>query len=231
LQTLDKTEGVIENGQTRDIGSIETRCRMDKPETQAALRQDTEWTNQRHRQYWNKSLWFGHSLSCPNTVCVSGLSILCLVLILHVSLACPFCILSQNCLCLWLVHFVSCLNTACVSGLSILHLVTRLPVSLVCPFCVLSQYCLCLCFVHSASCFNIACVSGLSILCLVSILPVSLVCPSCYNFLKKQCLILLQTLDKTERVIENGQTRDIGSIETRCRMDKPETQAVLRQDT
>ena len=30
---------------------------------------------------------------------------------------------------------------------------------------------------------------------------------------------------------ENGQTRDTGSIETRCIMDKPEKQAVLRQNT
>jgi hypothetical protein len=28
---------------------------VDKPKTQAALRQDTEWTNQRHRQYWVKT--------------------------------------------------------------------------------------------------------------------------------------------------------------------------------
>jgi ketosteroid isomerase-like protein len=28
---------------------------MDKPETQAVLRQDTEWTNQKHRQYWDKT--------------------------------------------------------------------------------------------------------------------------------------------------------------------------------
>jgi hypothetical protein len=32
-----------ENGQTRDTGSIETRHIMDKPETRAVLRQDTEW--------------------------------------------------------------------------------------------------------------------------------------------------------------------------------------------
>jgi hypothetical protein len=30
-----------ENGQTRYTESIETRCRMDKPEKQAALRQNT----------------------------------------------------------------------------------------------------------------------------------------------------------------------------------------------
>jgi hypothetical protein len=30
---------------------------------------------------------------------------------------------------------------------------------------------------------------------------------------------------------QNGQTRDTGSFETRKRMDKPETQAVLREDT
>ena len=28
---------------------------MDKPETHVVLRQDTEWTNQRHRQYWDKT--------------------------------------------------------------------------------------------------------------------------------------------------------------------------------
>jgi hypothetical protein len=28
---------------------------MDKPETQSSkLKQNTEWTNQRHRQYWDK---------------------------------------------------------------------------------------------------------------------------------------------------------------------------------
>ena len=39
---LDKTEWVIENGQTRDTDSIGTRHIMDKPETQAVLGQDTE---------------------------------------------------------------------------------------------------------------------------------------------------------------------------------------------
>ena len=28
---------------------------MDKPEKQEALGQDTEWTNQRHRQYWEET--------------------------------------------------------------------------------------------------------------------------------------------------------------------------------
>jgi hypothetical protein len=28
---------------------------MDKPETQATLKQDREWTNQRHRQYLEKT--------------------------------------------------------------------------------------------------------------------------------------------------------------------------------
>ena len=28
---------------------------MVKPETHAVLRQDTYWTNQRHRQYWEKT--------------------------------------------------------------------------------------------------------------------------------------------------------------------------------
>jgi hypothetical protein len=48
-QYCDKTQNV----QTRDTGgSIETRHRMDKPETQSSkLKQNTEWTNQRHRQY------------------------------------------------------------------------------------------------------------------------------------------------------------------------------------
>ena len=48
---LDKTEWVIENGQTRDTDSIGTRHIMDKPETQAVLGQDTELTNQIHMQY------------------------------------------------------------------------------------------------------------------------------------------------------------------------------------
>jgi hypothetical protein len=30
--------------------SIGIRHRMEKPETEAALKQDREWTNQRHRQ-------------------------------------------------------------------------------------------------------------------------------------------------------------------------------------
>jgi hypothetical protein len=28
---------------------------VDKPETEEALKQDTEWTNQRHGQHWNKT--------------------------------------------------------------------------------------------------------------------------------------------------------------------------------
>jgi hypothetical protein len=28
---------------------------MDKPETEEALKQNTEWTNQRHMQYWNET--------------------------------------------------------------------------------------------------------------------------------------------------------------------------------
>ena len=39
MQYCDKTH----SGQTKDTGSIETRHRMDKPETRAVLRQDTEW--------------------------------------------------------------------------------------------------------------------------------------------------------------------------------------------
>jgi hypothetical protein len=34
-----------------DTGSIERRHIMDKPVTQAVLRQDTKWTKQRHRQH------------------------------------------------------------------------------------------------------------------------------------------------------------------------------------
>jgi hypothetical protein len=48
--------------------------------------------------------WFVHSVSCLNTACVSGLSIMCLVSILPVSLVLPLCLLSQYCLCLWFVH-------------------------------------------------------------------------------------------------------------------------------
>jgi hypothetical protein len=44
------------------------------------------------------------SLSCLNAACFSGLSILCLVSILPVSLVCPFYVLSQYCPFLWLVH-------------------------------------------------------------------------------------------------------------------------------
>jgi hypothetical protein len=65
----------------------------------------------------------------PNTACVSGLSILCLVSILPVSLVCPLCVLSQYCMCFWLVHYMCCPNTACVSGLAIMCLISILPVS------------------------------------------------------------------------------------------------------
>jgi putative flippase GtrA len=132
-------------------------------------------------------LWFVHSASCFNTACVSGLSILCLFSMLHVSLICSFCVLSQYCLCHWYVHYVSSLNTACVwfvhslscfkaacvSGLSILCLipmllVTGLPImclvpilpeSLISPLYLLSQYYLCLWFINSESCLNAACAS------------------------------------------------------------------------
>jgi hypothetical protein len=191
MQHWDKTH----NGQTRDTCSIKTKHIMDKPETQAVLGQATEWTNQRQRQYWGRTQngqardtgsigkrhRIVHSVSCFNAACASGLSILWLVPILPVSLACPLCVLSQCCLCLWFVHSVSCPNTVCVSGLSILCLASKLPLSLVCPFCGLSQNCLCLWLVHYVFCLNTACVSGLSILCLVSMIPLSLVCP--FSFL------------------------------------------------
>jgi hypothetical protein len=85
-------------------------------------------------------LWFVHFQYCLNTACVSGLSIMCLASMLHVSLVCPLCVLSQKRLCLWFVHSVSCLNNACISGLFILYALSQcLPVSLVCPLCVRSQ--------------------------------------------------------------------------------------------
>jgi hypothetical protein len=51
MQYGDKTQ----NGQTGDTDSIKTRHIMDKPETHAVLRQDTERTNQRHIQDWDKT--------------------------------------------------------------------------------------------------------------------------------------------------------------------------------
>jgi hypothetical protein len=141
-----------------------------------------------HVSYLNTAcVWFVHFRSCLNTACVSGLSMLCIVSMLHMSLVCRF------------VNFVSCLNNACISGLFILCALSQcLSESLVCPFCVRSQKYLCLCFVHSLflvpivpvslvcqftlSCLNTVCVSGFSILFLVSILPVSLVCPWCVLF-------------------------------------------------
>ena len=132
-------------------------------------------------------LWFVDSVSCLNVSCVSGLSIMCLVSILPVSLACPICVLSQYCrclwfihylclvsilMCLWFVHYVSCPNNACFSGLSIMCLVSILRVYLFFSFCVLSQYSLCLWFDHSVSCPNNACVSGLSFPCPVSVMHV-----------------------------------------------------------
>jgi hypothetical protein len=105
-QHWDKTH----NGQARDTCSSETRNIMDKPETHALLGQDRKWTNQRHRQYWRKTL--GLTLSqC------------------FLSLVCPFCVLSQYYLSFGFVHSVSCLNTACVHGLSTICLVSILHVS------------------------------------------------------------------------------------------------------
>jgi hypothetical protein len=40
-------------------------------------------------------LWLIHLVACLNTACISGLSILCLVPMLSVTLVCPFCVLSQ----------------------------------------------------------------------------------------------------------------------------------------
>jgi hypothetical protein len=148
---------------------------MDKPERHVVLRQDT---------------------------CVFGLSIKCLLSILHVSLMYPSCVFFQYCMCLWLVHYVShphtacvwfvhhvsCLNTTCLSGLSISGLVPIMPASLVCPLCILYQYCLCLWFVHQRH---------------------------------------MQYWKKTH----DGYIRDTCNIERRHLMDKPKTHATLRQDT
>ena len=117
-------------------------------------------------------------MSFPNTACFSGLSIMCLVSILRVSLVCPLCVLSQCCMCLWFVHSVSCLNIHCVSGLSILCPVPIMPVSLVCPFvsCLSNA---CVWFVHPLCLVSMLPVSGLSIHCLVSIMPMCLGCLIC----------------------------------------------------
>jgi hypothetical protein len=129
---------------------------------------------------------------------------MCLVSMLHVSLVCPLCVLSQKRLCLWFVHYVYCLNAASVSDLSILCTVSVMPVSLVCSFSVscpitacvsglsihpvLSKYCLCLRFVHSVSCFNAAYASDWTIMCPIPIPHVSLVCSLCV--LSQYCLCL-----------------------------------------
>jgi hypothetical protein len=212
-----------------DRGSIEKRHRMDKPETQAPLRQDTKWTN---------------------IACFYGLSIMCLVTIMPVSLVCPLCILSQYCLCLWFIHHVSCLNIACVSGLNILSSIrtsqrewtkqtqrhywdrtqngqTRdtgkhwdkaqrmnkpeIQTLLRQDTEWTNQRRMSL---------NIACFSGFSILCLVSILPpVSLVCPFCV--LSQYCLFLWFV----------NSLCLVSILPVSYKMNKPETQAVLGQDS
>jgi hypothetical protein len=55
---------------------------MGKPETEAVLRQVTEWTSQRHRQYWDKtqngqtrdrgSIESRHIIGKPETQAVLG---------------------------------------------------------------------------------------------------------------------------------------------------------------
>ena len=65
-----------------DRGSIEKKHRMDKPVIQAVLRQDTKWTNRRHRQYWDKtqngktrdtgSIGTRHRIDKPETQAVLG---------------------------------------------------------------------------------------------------------------------------------------------------------------
>ena len=160
-------------------------------------------------------LWFTHQVSSLNIACASGLSIMCLVSILHVSLLYPSYVLSLYCMCLRLVDYVSHPNT----GFPIICLPSILHVSLVCPFPVLSQYCMRLCLVHSVSCLNATCVTSLSVMCLVpkthlwfvhfrsclnaacvsafsivclfSMLHASLVCPLCVLSQKRMCLWLI----------------------------------------
>jgi ketosteroid isomerase-like protein len=67
---------------TPDTGNIEARHKMDKSETHAVLRQDTKWTNQRHMQYWEKtqngqfqdrgSIETRHRMDKPETQAVLG---------------------------------------------------------------------------------------------------------------------------------------------------------------
>jgi hypothetical protein len=172
---------------------------MDKSETQAVLGQDTY------------------------AACVCGLSILCLVSILHVSLICSFCVLSQYCLCHWYVHYVSSLNkhimkkpeTQAVLGQdtewtnqteAVLRKDTNWTNQWYRQHWDKTQN-----GQTWASCFNTACVSGLFIMCFVSILPVSLVCSFCILFQYCLCLWFVHSLWDM--------------------MDKSETQAVLGQDT
>jgi hypothetical protein len=173
-QYWEKTQ----NEHTRTTGIIGTRLIMVKPETPAVLRQDTWWINQRHRQYCDK-IHNGQTKDTGSTLVYS------------------FCVLSQYCPCLCFVHFLSCLNTVCVTGLSIMCLLSILPVS------------------------------GLSILGLVSKLPVSLVYLFC---VLSQCFLWLVCPFCVLSQYCHGLIRGTCSIETRLRIDKPETQVVLRQD-
>jgi ketosteroid isomerase-like protein len=228
---------------------------MDKPETQAILKQYAEWTNQRHSQYWDKTQ-NGQTRDTGNRVIRCRMD----KPETHAVLRQDTKWTSQRQRQYWdMTHNGQAIDTCSINTIHRMdkpetqtHLATRLPVSLVCPFCVLFQYCLCLWFVHFAYCFNIACVSGLSILCLVPKRHRQ----SCSKMQNGQtrdtCSIKTRNkMDKpeTEAVLRqdvewtnqrhrqywdkthNGQTRDTGNIETICRMDKPETQAVLRQDT
>jgi hypothetical protein len=133
------------------------------------LRQDIWWTNQRHRQHWDEthngqprvtsSIGITHRMDkprhrqiCyPNTACVTGLSLLCLVSILPVSLVCPLCVFSQYCLCLWFSPFSVLFQSCLCFGLLVLCLIPMLLVTLVCPLCFSCQYCLSLWFVQQDS--------------------------------------------------------------------------------
>jgi hypothetical protein len=216
---------------------------MNKSETHAALRQDTEWTNHRPVSLvcpfcilfqYCLCLWFVHSLSFLNAACVCGLSILCLVSMLHVSLICSFCVLSQYCLCHWRkdrewtnqrhrqywnkMQNGQTRETGSIETKHIMNKPETQAVLLVCPFSVLFQSCLCLWFIHSLSYPNASCDWSSH----------SVSCPNTawVSDLSIICFGHMRYWDRTH----NGLIRGTCSIETRLIIDKPETQVVLRQN-
>jgi hypothetical protein len=167
---------------------IGKRHRMDNSKTEEVLRQDTEWTNQRHRKHWDKTqngqtrdtdsigtrpsyvlsqyypcLWFINSESCFNAACASDQSIMCPIPIPHVSLTQA--VLredttgtSQRHMRYWDRTHNGLIRGTC-------SIETRLRIDK-----------------------PETRVSGLSLLCLLSILPVSLVCS--FSVLFQSCLCL-----------------------------------------